>query len=738
MGEVQNPVEALKWIESRPQDSQVRFVFYVPREKIDASLIRYRHAVETFTELHGEAAQPKSVSGNACVKLCGFVEQASKSQSADIQQWAFSYDVVEKLFTFYIEWNEYDHHRSMRLVLDLIAHLLQKNPQLEQSAATKKTLLDNLISIIVGRSTKPVAKSAIKTVEHFVSKNVFALEDIRKCYQVYYEGTETNPLFVWGSFVSHLFNWMRLHFVSPAAGKFIVCLYRYLRQGNDGPSAVPSVDVWHWWLLDFLNKEPLLVERIKNYIFIPLFKLDRPETLLFLQRMNELRPVSETSKEAVDTAALLQLAALETGKKVGLVDEPALSGDAESLKDDSCIILHEKVLESVLAHPSHEVRSLAFSILITSPSTTKPYSSTALDLLKKHIGAFFADADAKFRVDISAGARDMFKRIRGAIVVLKRSIPRARAKAEKAKLAGKLGDAAVNTSGPVLYRTNLISLPEAQLVECLEYHERFLKWYLSFLCDELIPTASYQRHIASLKALGSIFRLQSENAKTWETPDEQELFFDVFDDKWMRALFDLLMDPFDDVRNATSIVLRSLFGNPRFRKFSLSKDSDITNACQDLVSFSAKANELARRTSRADHADGVARISQLLYNFLGDQKQRLALLDQLISELDRKITLAETDLGRAVLDVPVHGDFAALSCTWQVVTQLKASEEEIKLLEPLQGKLVDACERIWNAVKNILCDDSPEGHLPQELEEMEGLDTKGLLSYSFRAVHESR
>lgn len=37
----------------------------------------------------------------------------------------------------------------------------------------------------------------------------------------------------------------------------------------------------------------------------------------------------------------------------------------------------------------------------------------------------------------------------------------------------------------------------------------------------------------------------------------------------------------------------------------------------------------------------------------------------------------------------------------------------------------------------MLCDDSPEGHLPEEMEEIEGLDTKDLLSYSFRAVHES-
>jgi hypothetical protein len=38
----------------------------------------------------------------------------------------------------------------------------------------------------------------------------------------------------------------------------------------------------------------------------------------------------------------------------------------------------------------------------------------------------------------------------------------------------------------------------------------------------------------------------------------------------------------------------------------------------------------------------------------------------------------------------------------------------------------------------VLCNDSPEGHLPQDLDEIDVVDTKDVLSYSFRAVHESR
>ncbi|KAJ6780490.1 hypothetical protein PWT90_02966 [Aphanocladium album] len=711
-----NAGQLIKWLESQPQESQNDL------------------AAAAFERLYAEAAQPKSVSGNACVRLCGLVEQASKSDSRALRDWAFSYDVVLRLFNFYIDWNEYDHHRSMRLVLDLIAALLRKNPDQRAAAGTKDALLGDLVSIVSGFSTKPVAKSAIKTLDHFLGKYVFTLDDIRVSYESYrsdFQGRE--PIEVWGMFVGDLLDWMCLHFVCPAAGKLVVTLYRMLRQGRGGTDQIPSIDLWHSWLLMFVTKEPSLVERIKNYVFLPLFKIDRKEALLFLLKMNNDQPVSASEKLNVDIPALIQLAALETGKRVGLVEEPDLSTNGQSESDGNSIVLQEEVLESVLGHPSHEVRSLAFSILIASPSTTKPYSPRALQLLQKHLGAFFADPDAKFRVDVSARARDMFKRVRGAIFVLKRSIPRVRAKAAKENKPDSTADAA-----PAVYKANLIALPEDSLVQCLQYHEDFFKWYLEFLCEELVPTASYQRHIASLKALGHILRMEGEKGKTWETTDDQTLFFDVFDDKWVRALFDLLMDPFDDVRDVTSTVLKSILADTRYRKFSLlAENNHPSGRATELRELSRSANDLARRTARADHADGVARVNQVLYRFLTTSPERIGLLSGMIDELERKIAQAESDLGHAVLEAPVHGDFASLCSMWQVVSEMPHSEEDLQDIGKLQVRLLDCCQRAWATVKYILCDDSPEGHLPSELEELEGLDTKGLISYSFRSIHES-
>ncbi|CAM1505583.1 Fc.00g112200.m01.CDS01 [Cosmosporella sp. VM-42] len=706
-----------KWVEEQPSEDQ------------------FSYAQTIFAKLLENASQPRSSSGNACVKLCGFAEQASKSSSVKLRSWAISRDVTLKLLNFYIEWNESDNHRSMKLVLDLVPQLIRRNPDEEATQSIKATILDSLMSIMTGRSSKPLAKSAIKSLEHFLTKSVFALDEIRTSY-VTFQRNEAfiDELEAWRSLIAELFTWMKTHFVCATAGKLITTLYRSLRrQSSEKPEGF-GVKVWNQWLLDALAEEPSLLESIKTYIFLPLFKVDRGEALRFLKDMHEYEGVYASANIDVAFPVLLQLAAFETGKKVGLVEEPALSGVEQLDNEASSIILPSKVLESVLAHPSLEVRSLALSLLISSPSTTRPYSSTALDLLRKHLGTYFAESDAKFRNDVASKVRDMFKRVRGAIFILKRSIPRAAAKTNKSN--SKAEASFKGASKPILYQTNLISLPEGELIHCLKYHESFLSWYIGFLCGELTPTASYQRHIASLKATAFVLRMEGEKSKSWETSDDQQLFFDSFDGRWVRALSDLIMDPFDDVREHAATVLKRIFSDERYKRFCLMNSSQV-NASGEISELLKRADQQARRTARADQSDGVARACQLLYRFSGDEQRRLELLSTLVSELERRISVAEEDLGRAVLEAPLHGQFASLCYTWQVVSELTFSRSELDAVQSLQNRLVTCCERTWAAVCDILCDDSPEGHLPQDLEEFDGIDTKDVLSYSFRAVHEA-
>lgn len=64
-----------------------------------------------------------------------------------------------------------------------------------------------------------------------------------------------------------------------------------------------------------------------------------------------------------------------------------------------------------------------------------------------------------------------------------------------------------------------------------------------------------------------------------------------------------------------------------------------------------------------------------------------------------------------------------------------AEELRAGTIMAFQDRLVACCINIWKSVKDTLCHDSPEGNGPDGSGDV---DVKGILSYSFRACHESR
>jgi hypothetical protein len=78
------------------------------------------------------------------------------------------------------------------------------------------------------------------------------------------------------------------------------------------------------------------------------------------------------------------------------------------------------------------------------------------------------------------------------------------------------------------------------------------------------------------------------------------------------------------------------------------------------VPFIQKAETASKCTGRADLADGVARAQELIYCLQATDEARLDLLENLVSDLEGEVFIAENDLAQAVLLAPVHGHFAAL------------------------------------------------------------------------------
>jgi hypothetical protein len=279
------------------------------------------------------------VTGNACIKLCHFLDQCRKSSSSILNDVAFSRDVSFDLFNFYIEWNEKNQHRSMRQVLELIALLISVNPEKSASGAHKSELLERLISIIAHESAQPLVKPAFKALECFISKRTVLVGELREAYdrRIYANelvraqddlkaSTESNT--TWDLIVSDIFDWMTLPDTSPAAGKLLVTIFQELRKlsHSEDLSLQSSThsSVWQRWIRGGLEKHPSSLENIKNYLFPPLFKFDRAGSIEFLEALSQEKSIDSFHTHELDSQSFLLLSAMEVGKKLGLVDDPGI------------------------------------------------------------------------------------------------------------------------------------------------------------------------------------------------------------------------------------------------------------------------------------------------------------------------------------------------------------------------------------------------------------------------------
>ncbi|KAJ9154737.1 tRNA (Cytidine(32)-2'-O)-methyltransferase non-catalytic subunit TRM732 [Pleurostoma richardsiae] len=707
-------------------------------EKPPSSRVDLAQAV--FDILLQDAARPRSTSTQACTRLCGFVQQCMKSDQTPLRNWAFSEETSLKLFDFYLEWNEKDQHRSMKLVLDLLTASMGRNPEPGVADSLKHHVLESLVSIISRQSTRPLVKSAISSLNHLVVKDVLSLDDVGGSYRKLAPGAACLSSFtMWRSFISEMFRWMDLSHVWPVAGKFLVTLFKGLQgrqlETDQGAPTVVTVSTIHAWLQEALANNPDLLESIKNYILNPLFRSDRGLSLELLESLNRIKPLGSGGND-FDTAALLQLAALDAGKKCALVEDPSPTGIAPS---SHAVVLKEEVLEDVLTHPSREVRSLAMSLLITSSASTRPYAPVAMQLLQKHLAACHSDHDAKFRNEILGHSKDMVKRVKAVMTLLRRQLSHAQNGASLFDEGGinqttNGGATAPRKAGKAAKKLSAADIDSAR--ETLHQHEAFFCWYLQFLKSELVPTASYQRHITALRALLPVMKLEKQIVGH-EALDLETAAFIFSDYSWLRCILDRVMDPFDDVRE-TAVAMLMMFPPDAIRiDIEIGPELPRARLINILREFCGRASKLASRTARADHADGAARSYGLLCSWTESHEARFTLLSQVLDTLEKKISMAEKELGRAAIEEPVHGDFAALSYIWQVLTKRKYESAELEVLIGFQRRIFLACDRIWNAVSHVLCDDSPEGHLPEEMEDVDGLDTKDLLSYSFRSIHES-
>lgn len=215
----------------------------------------------------------------------------------------------------------------MRQVLELLSSLISHNPDKEVSNGFKRESLERLLSIISHESAQPLVKPAFKVLECFVIKGTYNSSDLFKAYGHISGDIEPTRESQWDKLVSEVFEWMSSPETCSAAAKFLVSLFGELKTSPIESSEVAGNYSIYWqrWIQQGLVKHPESLENVKNYLFPPLFKLDKPGSLQFLRNISTNNAIDTVGNREVDSGATLFLSALEVGKKYGLVDDPGTS-----------------------------------------------------------------------------------------------------------------------------------------------------------------------------------------------------------------------------------------------------------------------------------------------------------------------------------------------------------------------------------------------------------------------------
>ncbi|KAI9869949.1 MAG: hypothetical protein M1830_004896, partial [Pleopsidium flavum] len=671
----------------------------------------------------------------ACNALCGFLEHGLVSTTLELRSLIISNDVWQEAFTIYLNRSEDAKPKSMRQVLVTLTAILSKWPNPGQALVVRNRAVNTLLSIILGTDSRSKVKPALQALEHFTSKGVVPILDVVVSLQglgnrnpgqllsgsvlpqcaeagtvavVEFDDTHLSepPLLASSEasiefFVITLLEWVSHSDVAPAASRFISTFFKVLRKQDSKDvryyHSVTKLPLWVSPLKRSVEQRLEGLEFLKHHVLPALFILDSHDMLQFVRSLPLEHLLSGTFPNADWPEVLLLFSSLQVAQGLGLV-RVIEQGIRENDSDDkSNIHVPLTACAQLLTHSSATIRVATLALLVTSTSTTKPFSPPVLSLIMENLTQFHADTDTGVRDHVIGITRCVVHRLRGAISQLNKALERQNNHAS--------GHDSVKYLKQDCNAQQPDSVPSSQ--HSMEQHLAFLKWYIDFLGSELRPTASYQRHITALKALAILLQsgLDSTVPQAYLSKLAQEDFkwpltIPIVQPLLIRMLFDLSMDPYDDVRCAAVLVLKmtaSAMGIGLHRRIvsclpssamvSVTHSSSSQRSSEggsqnqeetsvlNLAAILSRAQKIMHSTGRADHADGVARLYEILDEIcaarttIARQGEILAdvwwysessIVNRILSDLEKGLLLAKTNLRLAVADAPIHGDLSAL------------------------------------------------------------------------------
>ncbi|KAI9782363.1 MAG: hypothetical protein M1839_005236 [Geoglossum umbratile] len=748
----------------------------------------------------------------ACNALTAFLEKCRSSSIASLQSLSRPNYLWTDAFNVYLERSDRAKAKPLRQVLVTLVAIISGDSDRHGARRVLDAAVMRIIAIVFKQEPYSRVKPAIQALDYFISKQVISLQELLGLVKAWLSnnsavtagGTSgTSPVYgttvagnptdtaillshahISGGYVTVLataiLHWMLEPDIAPAAGDLFISVFSTLkRQKAEEPLCQVPGDATPAWcgpIQSSIGNAPSVLENLKQHIFPGLFKLSVTDFGRFLEHLRFQEISSGSPVVDGDPQVVTLFIALQTGKEIGLV-----RGSDEGLLDSNtahanAVVLPDHLMGRLLARASETIRLAALSLLVASPLTTRPFTSGVLSLLEQNMTFSHADTDAKFRTNVLSTAKRLVDRLRGSASFLSREQERYKKTIAYQSISNK--------GGPVPEQ----SRKRGEAVEAakrstslLQRHTEFINWYINFLVTELQPTASYQRHITALKALGILLQSGLDGdipatklSKLAQGEIKWPFHIKVLGARACRALLDLLADPFDDVRSGTAGILKlaaldsvsllhvgaDIGFSPKESQIGSRQKADIAQDAArntthlDVFDFLSRLEHTVHLSGRADHADGVARTYEIIFDMscrsqlavrqLGSlvesqhRSPQLSIVSHLISVLEESLVVARKDLALAVSGNPVHGHLAGIRLILDRPDFYhNLSDDDTRNWRPIHQRIIKLCQSVWECVKSPLCNDSPEGHIPEDFNDGEDLGTKDILSYSWRALKES-
>ena len=578
----------------------------------------------------------------------------------------------------------------------ILSHLLSKHPV----DTEKQLLLGNSICIatraIRKQDDSADIKPAIKVLEHFLGTGLVGAAEIAqikrpedlgdsrtKSTKTHNQIPDTQQVQVNQSlqdFALNVLEWMQYPDCAPAVGRFLPMFFKSFEESQSDDASAPLKDgvvpLWISPIKHVLEFHQELREVLEIHILPGLLRLGPANVKAFLETL----PFENIQQGNIGSSSISDIHLCLLLAKISAEDSSlgGYLGQGQNTLPDL-----DDLGISLLEHSSSSVRIAALSLLVSSSASTRPFCKGVLRRLRQCIPCFHVEVNAKPRNEFIALMKKLCMRLRGATS----SILRCRQNLDNltkqhvstaARSVAKIDAEEQVGSGKIMEQ----ALDERSSV--LEEHLIFRRWYMVFLLQELRPTASYQSHITSLKVLD--FLMEQTIGFRKSSSRSSNDYFGALNEclskgLFLRSLTELLSDPFDDVRQSAKRVFDlhlSMNSIPRIieemadpndqeAKHSTDTQDDYREADHSILSDLRKAETRAGITGRADDADGLGRLYNLLFTTSGSlikqdmwHQSRYKIVDYIISTLERGVNVAKMDLLFAVSDIPLHGHMIAL------------------------------------------------------------------------------